>query len=193
MSHLNQKYTFQSILLVFVFLLMILPFFVTFQEFLTFLLMKVSLYRALQETVVPFETALTAGLLRFFSIEARAYPSSITFLKQGEWQTFTIAWNCVGWQSFVLLGISLVTGLQGNYPALSKIVTILFGLSGTFLVTIARLFLVFVFAYFSGPVVARVFHDYFATIMMVIWLLFFWWFSFRFLLHKPGEEQAQQE
>jgi|SRR3989344_202978 len=190
MSQLQQKYTFQSVLLIFVFLLMILPFFVTFQEFLTFLLMRLSLYKTFQETIVPFETVLTTDLLRFFSIEAKAYPSSITFLKQGEWQTFTIAWNCVGWQSFILLAISLVTGLQGKYSFFSKLVTLLFGFSGTFLVTILRLFLVFLLAYLSGPVAARVFHDYLATIMMIIWLLFFWWFSFRFLLHQTREKQT---
>lgn len=183
-----EKSTFKLLLALSALLLLFLPFVTTFNEILTVLIMKVRLYRLIQEFIVPFEAKMVTVILRLFGITA--FPT-LTSVKIGSFTTVgnnvTISWNCVGWQSFILLVITFLTGLQGSFRLTSKIQTIVIGVLGTFLINILRISLVVIFAYRVSPVLALIFHDYFSTILIIIWLFFFWWFSYNFVLEKEGE------
>ena len=93
-----------------------------------------------------------------------------------------MTWNCVGWQSLLLLIVTLVVGLRGKYVWWSKLEAMLIGLLGTFLMNLLRMTLTVVILAVSRPLFAVVFHDYLAAFMTVLWLMLYWWFCYSFVL-----------
>lgn len=183
-----EKSTFKIILAVLAIALLLLPAITTFNEFLTRVVMRIELYRLIQNFIVPIEAKMVVVVLRVFGISAFPTPTSINI---GSLRTIgnsvTISWNCIGWQSFILLCITFFTGLQGSYQILGKIQTILIGVLGTFLMNILRISFVVIIAHRISPMAGLIFHDYFSTLMIILWLLFFWWFSYTFVLTREGQ------
>ena len=180
------KKTFSTLFLILVFLLMFLPFVTTFNELLTRFVLQFQWYRAIEQIVVPFEIRSIIAFLKIFHIEAVGSSTSISIQESGVWQRMWISWNCVGWQSGILLVLTLITALQGNFKMLSKVETIAIGILGTFLVNILRLSTVVVIFKYFGHLPALIFHDYFANIAIIVWLFFFWWFSYSFVLEPEN-------
>lgn len=180
-----EKSTFKLLFAIFSILLLLLPFVTTFNELLTRIVMQIKLYRLIQNLIVPFQAKLITVVLR--AIGVQAFPT-LTSVNIGKPTTvgnnITISWNCIGWQSFILLVITLVTGLQGPYVWWSKIQTIVTGVSGTFLINILRITLAIILAHYISPLAGLIFHDYFSTFFIILWLFFFWWFSYSFVLEK---------
>jgi exosortase/archaeosortase family protein len=176
--------TFSMLFIVLVLLLLFLPFITTFNELLTSIAIKFSWYRSIERIVVPFEIRAIVGVVKLLNIQAVGSTTSISVLKGTSWQRMWISWNCVGWQSAILLVISLLTGLQGNYKLGSKSETLVVGILGTYLINIIRMTLVVVIFKFFGYLPALIFHDYFANIMIIIWLFFFWWLSYTYILES---------
>jgi exosortase/archaeosortase family protein len=168
-------------------LLIILPFITTFNEFLTRVVETIGLDKILADWVVPFEARMIAVLLEMVGIPTQVSPSTIYLNKGGLFLPVYISWNCVGWQSFILYVVTLVTGLQGNYTRTSKIETAVVGFLGTFLMNLFRIASVAVVAYHWGHVPAVIYHDYGGTIIILLWLFFFWWFCHRWLLDPLDE------
>lgn len=182
-SGLGELSTFRTLFLFLAAILLILPFITTFNEFLTSVVMKIKLYRLIQEFIVPSQVKMITVILRLFGIEA--YPGLVTVsFGKAIGQVVEISWNCIGWQSLILLLISLFTGLQGPYKIYSKFQTVVIGFLGTFLVNLIRVMLVILITYYFGRLPGMIFHDYFSTIMIIAWLFFFWWFSFNYVLEK---------
>ncbi len=173
----------KSLFIILVFILMSLPLFTTFNEILTKVVEKAGVYTFLTKNVVPFETRAVSLILRPFGIEASPTASHL-FIKRPDGSTTGIffSWNCLGWQSAVLLFLTLFTGLSGNHPVWRKLEVILLGLSGTFLINLLRISVVTLVAYYWGQFPATVVHDYGGTLFTVVWFFFFWWFSYKFIL-----------
>lgn len=187
---LAAKSTFKTLFLLLAVILLILPFITTFNEFLTSFVMKIKFYKVIQDFIVPYQVKMISVILRLFGINA--YPGLTTVsVGRAVGASFEISWNCIGWQSLVLLAISLFTGLQGPYRIYTKIQTILIGFMGTFLINIIRISLVIIIAYHFGRLAGVIFHDYFSTIMIIAWLFFFWWFAFNFVLERKIETPLQ--
>ncbi len=164
--------------------LMLLPFINTFNELLTHVLLKWHAYKVLQEFVVPYEARVVAGMMNFFGIPAEG-------VKTGVWVSgsfFEIQWNCLGWQSAVLLVASFLSGFQGKFSIISRIEVVLIGFLGTYIVNIFRLFVVGSLAIKLGSSVAIFFHDYLALIVVVLWFFIFWWFSYSYVLEDRVDE-----
>jgi exosortase/archaeosortase family protein len=98
-----------------------------------------------------------------------------------------LAWNCLGWQSLLLLIVSLVAGLRGNFTNISRLECIVFGFFGTLLINVLRMSLVATGIYYVNTFFALVVHDYLMALMAIAWLIFFWWFSYAFILEERGE------
>src|SRR3990167_6347267 len=157
------KKTFGHLFLVVVIILMVLPFVTTFNELLTKIVENSLLYRPVEKYFVPYEVAL---------------------IKNGvNYGTF-ISWNCIGWQSFIILLISLKTGLQGRFTRSSVTQVILIGLLGTFFMNLFRISFVLILLYHFGKVPASIVHDYLGVLISIVWLFFFWWFSYKFILEE---------
>lgn len=177
---LREKATFQVIFLCLAVLLIFLPFITTFNEFLTKVVEKFYFYSVIQDYVVPYLARLVGVMLLPFGFHVMATNSGLYL---GEKSLFIdIAWNCVGWQSLILIIITLIAGLQGQYTRFSKGQVVLIGLLGTFLFNILRITSVVLFAVYFGYFPAIIFHDYFSNLLLVLWLFFFWWFSYAYVL-----------
>jgi len=163
-------------------LVMILPFVTTFNEFLTRVVETTGLDRYLTDWVVPMEARMLAVILKLVGIPSMVSTTSVYLDKGGFYLPIYINWNCVGWQSFILYAITLITGIQGPFTRGSKVEAMVVGFLGTFLVNLLRIASVAVVAYWWGQLPAVIYHDYGGTLIILIWLFIYWWFSHGWLL-----------
>lgn len=187
-NYQENRITKKTLLLTLVIILAILPFLTAFSQQFTGLIQSTPIYIFIERYIVGFEVRIVGTILNLFKIPVGLAGSQISV----KGQPMTVTWNCLGWQSMLFLLISLFAGLQGSYSLISKLQAVVFGLLGTFWINISRItFLAFLGGY-AQPVFAVLFHDYFATFVTVCWLIFFWWFSFKFVLEKSSTDLTIQ-
>ena len=179
---------YKKILMVAAVTFVILPFVTTFNEFLTKVVESLNFVSMIQGYVAPFIVRIVAAILLAIRIPA-AIDGSDLYLT-GSWLPLRIYinWNCVGWQSFILLAFTFVTGLQGPYKLRSKLMTVLIGLEGTFLINIIRILIPTLLAYRFGYLPAIIFHDYLGTLFTLLWMGVFWNYAFGNILIKPSRD-----
>jgi exosortase/archaeosortase family protein len=178
----KQKKVFLAIILVLALVLATAPLLVSFNEVLTRIVEKNVLYGWVQEYVVPLEAKMMGAMLIPFGYEYGFSPSNSMIVVNG--MSMGITWNCLGWQSFLLLFVSLVVGLRGRYKRWSMVEVLMIGVLGTFWLNILRMLLTVLLAVHAPAIFRVVFHDYLAAITTVIWLFGFWWFSYSFVLEE---------
>ena len=170
--------------------MVILPFVTTFDDVLTAVGMRLGIAAPLQ-LIVPAEVRITVAALGFVGVHAAAAGDQlVVWNARGAAQTLFISWNCVGWQSLILLGLSLGVGLRGEMSWASRLQVMAFGVAGTILVNIARIAAVCLLAAWAGYLPAVLFHDYGGTLLLIAWLFTFWAIAFRWLLDQPQLEPA---
>jgi len=189
---MKQKQTFKLLLAGLAIMLALLPFVTTFNSVLTALINKIGLYRTLQETIVPFESRLIVLVVRFLGVSAflgqTGERASFYLLKGSQYFPVELQWHCLGWQSLLLLAISLIVGLQGNFTRLSRLECISIGILGTFLLNILRMVFITIGIYYVNTIFALLIHDYFAALTTIAWLFFFWWFAYAFVLETKAAD-----
>jgi exosortase/archaeosortase family protein len=166
--------------------LMVLPFVSTFDDLLTVIGMRLGIAAPLQ-SIVPAEVHVTVFMLGLLGIHAGAAGNQlVVWNSSGAPQTLFISWNCVGWQSLILLGLSLMVGLRGPMALTTRLEIIVLGVVGTVLVNIARITVVCLLAALAGYLPAVLFHDYGGTLLLVGWLFAFWLLTYRWLVPDPA-------
>ena len=189
---MKQKQTLKTIFAGFAIILALLPLFAALNSFLTEGLNRAGWYRPIQDFIVPWQARMVAVAISPFGIESRTTPGSIYssfyMIKEGAAIPVYLSWNCLGWQSALLLFVSLFAGLRGAFSNLSRIKCILLGLSGTILLNIFRMSIIAIGIYYVNSLAAQIVHDYFAAFLTLIWLIFFWWFSYSFVLESKGNQ-----
>jgi exosortase/archaeosortase family protein len=173
-------------------LLMLLPLVTTFDDFLTTWALQFGANNPLQ-AIVPVEARMVVGLLGLVGIHAAASGSHlVVWDSAGAMHTLFISWNCIGWQSLVLLGVSFISGLRGRHPLEARIQVIVIGVAGTMLLNLVRVAVVAGIAATVGVTPAVLFHDYGGTILVVAFLFGFWIFVQRWILgtDPSGEQEA---
>lgn len=185
---MEQKKTFKILLAALAVILVTLPFVTTFNAGLTILINKIGLYKAIQEVVVPFESRLVVTLINSLGIPVLLAlwgdRASFYLLKGSQYFPVQLQWNCLGRQSLLLLFLSFIPGLSGNFTRLSKTECILIGILGTSSVNILRIVFITAGIYYVNTIFALLIHDYFAVLTTIVWLFFFWWFSYAFVLEE---------
>jgi len=183
---MKNKNPFSTIFIWAALLLMLLPFITTFNAFLTSLFLKFHYYRVLEEFIVPYQAKALASILALLP-----GPITVNAVPKGVWLNgafIEMQWNCLGWQSLVLLVATYLTGFQQKFSWTSRIEAIVIGLLGTYLVNIFRISVVGFLAVFLGRLWAMLFHDYFSLVLVILWFFVFWWFSYSFVLEeKPAD------
>jgi exosortase/archaeosortase family protein len=182
--------TYQLLLIAAAAIFLVLPLVTTFNEFLVRIVINLKLDALLREWVVPLEAKLIAVLVGSLGLGTITTSDTVYLLGSGRSVGVYISWNCVGWQSFILFIITLFTGLQGGYTRRSKIETITLGLLGTFLVNLLRIASVCLIAFYLGQFSAIIFHDYGGTIIILLWLFAFWYFTYNYVLESAPVEAA---
>jgi exosortase/archaeosortase family protein len=161
-------------------LLVVLPFVSTFDDLLTAVGMRLGIAAPLQ-WIVPAEVRVTVVILSLVGIHAGAAGNQlVVWNSSGAPQTLFISWNCVGWQSLILM-----VGLRGPMSLGTRIEVIALGVLGTLLVNITRITVVCLLAALAGYLPAVLFHDYGGTLLIVAWLFFFWLAAYRWLVPDP--------
>ena len=149
----QSKRTLAGVLILLVLVLIILPFWTSFQDFLTRFIMRVGWYRSLQNVIVPYELRIIGSLLTLLRFPVRVGRAYIEWTRAGGGsEVIYLAWNCIGWQTILLFVITLFSGLSGRHTFLSKLETLAIGILGTYLVNILRLALVVVVYFFVGRI-----------------------------------------
>ena len=167
-------------------MLAVLPFISTFDDLLTAIGMRLGIAAPLQ-WIVPTEVRVTVVLLNLLGTHAAAAGNQlVVWNSSGAPQTLFISWNCVGWQSLILLGLSLTVGLRGPMTLATRIQVIALGVLGTLLINIARITVVCALAALAGYLPAVLFHDYGGTLLLVGWLFTFWLIAYRWLVPDQG-------
>jgi exosortase/archaeosortase family protein len=166
---------------------LMLPFFTTFNEFLTKVVEKVQLVGILQSVAAPFIVRMIAGILGALKIPTICDGPFIYLT--GGWLPLKIylGWNCIGWQSLVVLVFTFLTGLQGPFTWRSKIMVIFLGLEGVFILNVVRILIPTMLAYYWGSIPALLFHDYMGTLFILLWMVLFWYIVFGYVLKKKRE------
>src|SRR4030042_2280787 len=178
----RQKKVFVAIFLGFSLVMLILPFLVTVNDLLTKLLEKNLLYIFIQTQIVPLEAKMMGVILLLFGYKYAFSPTNSMIIVNGV--NMGITWNCLGWQSFLLLFITLIVGFRGKYKILSVLEGLGIGILGTFWLNILRMLLTILLAVHAAPVFRIVFHDYLAAATTVVWLFVYWWFSYSYVLEE---------
>lgn len=169
-------------------LLMVMPLVTTFDDFLTSWALSLGADNPLQ-AIVPAEARMVVSLLGVASIRAAASGSDIAVWDSaGSMHALFISWNCIGWQSLVLLGMSFFTGLRGRQSIGSRLQVIVIGVAGTMLLNLVRVAAVAALEVGWGHLPALIFHDYGGTILVVAWLFAFWIFAQRWILVPPASD-----
>jgi exosortase/archaeosortase family protein len=169
-------------------LLMVLPLVTTFNDLLTAWAMQLGANTPLQ-AIVPTESRMVVSLLGFAGVRAAASGSHLVVWDgAGSMHTLFISWNCIGWQSLILFGVSLISGLRGGHSFESRAQVVCIGVAGTMLLNLLRVAAVAAIAATIGVTPAVLFHDYGGTVIFVAFLFAFWSFAQRWLLDAPREE-----
>ncbi len=123
-------------------LLMVLPLVTTFDDLLTSLAMGLGANNPLQ-AIVPVESRMVVSMLGLLGVHAAASGSHmVVWDGSGSMHTLFISWNCIGWQSLILFGVSLISGLRGGHGLEMRVQVILIGVAGTMLLNLVRVALV---------------------------------------------------
>jgi exosortase/archaeosortase family protein len=155
-------------------MLMLLPLVTTFDDFLTSWALQLGVDNPLQ-SIVPVEARMVVSLLGLVGIHAAASGSHIVVWDAaGTMHTLFISWNCIGWQSLLLLGVSFFSGLRERQPLGSRLQVIVIGVGGTMLLNLLRVAAVAALEATWGHLPALIFHDYGGTILVIGWLFVFW-------------------
>jgi exosortase/archaeosortase family protein len=163
-------------------MLMLLPLVTTFNDLLTSWAMGLGANNPLQ-TIVPIEARMVVGLLGLIGVHAAASGSYLVVWDgAGAMHTLFISWNCIGWQSLVLVGVSFLSGLRGSHPLEARIQVVLIGIAGTMLLNLMRVAAVAAIAATVGVGPAVFFHDYGGTLLVIGFLFAFWMFVQRWIL-----------
>jgi len=180
-----------TLLAIFCGLLMVLPLVTTFDEFLTSLALRLGANNPLQ-AIVPVEARMVVGLLGLAGVHAAASESHLVVWDgAGAMHTLFISWNCIGWQSLILLGVSFISGLRGGHSLEARVQIIVIGIAGTMLLNLLRVAAVAGIAATAGVTPAVLFHDYGGTILTIAFLFGFWLFVQRWIIGPAPSDELE--
>jgi exosortase/archaeosortase family protein len=165
---------------------LLIPFMTTINDFLATIAQRTGAASFLLQTLSSTESSIIAAVLsRIIGIHAS---SSGPFLSVSQAQAINayIDWNCTGWQSWIVLGVTMLVGLYGRYTTKSKVTCIMLGVFGTFAVNLLRIITIVLVAIYVSTTQALLYHTYGGTIAAIIWLIFFWYISFKYVLKKQN-------
>lgn len=185
-SFSSVKSSTRAVLLVIVVFLMLFPFINSMNQLLVKIIEPALFVKPLQDRLIPYEVTLVRVILSFLRVPmTQGAPGAIAITiignREGEIPV-VIAWNCIGWQSLLVILSTLAAGLFGKFTLASKIEALIIGVLGTFWLNIMRISLIFfLFYHINGPF-AMAFHDYAGPLITIAWVFIFWFYTFNLVL-----------
>lgn len=171
--------------------LMMFPFINSLNQLLVKVIEPLLFFKPVQSVLIPYEVKITRVILDIFSIPMTGYsPGAIAISiisKNGSIEPIVIAWNCLGWQSLLVVLASVAVGIRGKFTLMSKLELLAFAVLGTFIFNFVRLSVIFILFYHFGSGTAFLFHNFGSVIMTFTWLILLWWFAFSIVLVPKTE------
>lgn len=165
--------------------ILVMPLNALFNDVVTRIVIATGLYEPIRDVVLPRVVAMVAVMLNVLGFETTVYNFQLLAVTRGAHTVWVILfWNCVGWQTLILLLCTLVFGIAGSYTKLSKLICITLGLQFTLLISYLRILLMSIVAFFWGTLPAIIFHEYGGTVLVLFCLFLFWYVSFKWILVK---------
>lgn len=162
--------------------LMVLPFLVALNEGLTRVVELTPIYNLVQNYIVPYEVKIVSSFLYAVKFPVQYQQNGIiinnVFLE--------VTWNCLGWQSLLFICLSFIFGFDRKYTRSSILMAIMIGIMGTFLINISRMIVIIILGGYFPSLFMIFFHNYLAAEISIVWLVFFWWFSYSFVLEDKS-------
>jgi exosortase/archaeosortase family protein len=124
--------------------------------------------------IVPYEAAAVGDILRGFGMAAGSSGGTVWLSGAFLPVAATVDWNCAGWQSFVLFGLTSVAGLGEVKTDRGRISILALGAVGVFAMNVLRILVVVLLGYYVGYPAALMFHDYGGAVMTLVFLFAFW-------------------
>src|SRR5437879_3989757 len=172
-------------------LLRLLPLVTTFDDFLTTWALQLGVDNPLQ-SIVPVEARMVVSLLGIAGVHAAASGSHIVVWDgAGAMHTLFISWNCIGWQSLLLIGASFFSVLSGGRAVVCRAQVIVIGVGWTLLLNLLRVAAVSALEATWGHLPALIFHDYGGTILVIVWLFAFWFAVQRWILAPAASDDLE--
>ncbi len=176
-----------SIFILLSILLLTLPILLSFNDAATKIVERNQWYNLLQTKLVPAEIAMVGVIVKPFRVNFVGYGDGI--IAGGRFAR--MSWNCLGWQSLLLFGITLIIAFKsGNFTWKSKVETAAIGILGVFLVNLIRISFIILLLAYAKPVFKIVFHDLLAAVVTITYLVVFWWFAYQHLLEEKQPDAA---
>jgi exosortase/archaeosortase family protein len=124
--------------------------------------------------IVPYEASAVGDLLRGFGLAGGSSGGTVwlggSFLPVAA----SVDWNCAGWQSFVLFGLTSVAGLGEVRTDRGRVFVLVLGAVGVLAMNVFRIFAVVLLGYYVNYSTALIFHDYGGAAMTLVFLFAFW-------------------
>jgi len=102
--------------------------------------------------------------------------------------SFGLLWNCIGWQTMILMLVSMAVPLFGSFTFSSKIICIVLGIEAALIIGFLRIIIASLLNFYFGYRPAVVFHDWFGAPFMLAGLIVFYYLSFNYILVKKTKE-----
>lgn len=166
-----------------IFGLSVLPLIKTLNELMTGIVLKTKGYVVIKNAIVPIMARLIGAILKHvFGVKTVSIGGSIFLITRGLPYELYLGWNCIGWQSLVLIAFCMATVLQGNHSTKSKLKSVVLGIEGVVAVNLLRIVAtaLILLRWGYGPTI--VFHDQIGTILTLAWLVAYWHISNAYIL-----------
>jgi len=162
------------------------PLVASFNSILNWIVIRTGLYTLLRDWILPIQVRMVAVLLGILGFQVTDVNYRVLILERGT-QAYPILflWNCVGWQTFLLLLVTLIIGLRGRYSATRKAICVALGLEVAVLISTFRILVAALIAFYWGFIPAIIFHDYMGTVFVLTWIFLYWYISFKYILLHP--------
>ncbi|HEY6283469.1 MAG TPA: exosortase/archaeosortase family protein, partial [Nitrososphaerales archaeon] len=124
--------------------------------------------------IVPYEASAVGDLLRGFGLSGGSSGGTVWLSGSFLPIAANVDWNCAGWQSFILFGLTSVAGLGEVRTDQGRISILILGALGVFAMNVLRIFFVVLLGYYVNYPAALIFHDYGGAVMTLVFLFAFW-------------------
>jgi exosortase/archaeosortase family protein len=125
---------------------------------------------------------LMASAVAFFGIQATALGHVVSMQTTSGPLLLDVQSDCTGIQGVLAFGmLSTMTLLDMKKSWVRLIPLFIIGFAGVFLINIIRLFVVFLTFEFVGPAMGNIMHLFVGYILFVVWVMVFWWMSFKYI------------
>ncbi|MCZ2808289.1 MAG: hypothetical protein O2V44_02930 [Candidatus Bathyarchaeota archaeon] len=162
-----------------------------FESVLTWLVFRSGLYVFIKEGLLPIQVRMVSVALSALGFDVDVLANSVIMIEKGGHSAGAgILWNCVGWQTFFFLLITIVFGISGAYIWKSKMLCIALGFEAVLSISFLRIILTVLINFYLGHWQAVFFHDYLGTLFVLVLVFAFWIFCFKFIL-VPRSEASQ--